>query len=48
VVIGFFDGGTLVKTEKLRKVHPAQMVKIRLKGSETSGINSLKAEVLGK
>ena len=47
VVIGFFDGGTLVKTEKLRKVHPAQMVKIRLKGSETSGINSLKAEVLG-
>jgi NADPH-dependent 2,4-dienoyl-CoA reductase/sulfur reductase-like enzyme len=48
VVIGFFDGGTLVKTEKLRKVHPAQMVKIRLKGSETSGINSLRAEVLGK
>jgi thioredoxin reductase len=48
VVIEFFDGGTLVKTEKLRKVHPAQMVKIRLKGSETSGINSLKAEVLGK
>jgi NADPH-dependent 2,4-dienoyl-CoA reductase/sulfur reductase-like enzyme len=48
VLIGFFDGGTLVKTEKLRKVHPAQMVKIRLKGSETSGINSLKAEVLGK
>jgi NADPH-dependent 2,4-dienoyl-CoA reductase/sulfur reductase-like enzyme len=48
VTIGFFDGGTLVKTEKLRKVHPAQMVKIRLKGGETSGINSLKAEVLGK
>ena len=48
VVIGFFDGGTLVKTEKLRKVHPAQMVKIKLKGSETRTINSLKAEVLGK
>jgi NADPH-dependent 2,4-dienoyl-CoA reductase/sulfur reductase-like enzyme len=48
VAIGFFDGGKLVKTEKLRKVHPAQMVKIRLKGSETSAINSLKAEVLGK
>ena len=48
VIIGFFDGEKLVKTKKLRKVHPAQMVKIKLKGSETRAINSLKAEVLGK
>ena len=48
VAIGFFDGRTLVKTERLRKVHPAQMIKIKLKGSETSAINSLKVEVLGK
>jgi NADPH-dependent 2,4-dienoyl-CoA reductase/sulfur reductase-like enzyme len=48
VTIGFFDGEKLVKTKKLRKVHPAQMVKIKLKGSETRAINSLKAEVLGK
>jgi len=48
VAIGFFDGETLVKTKKFRKVHPAQMIKIKLKGSETSAINSLKVEVLGK
>jgi NADPH-dependent 2,4-dienoyl-CoA reductase/sulfur reductase-like enzyme len=48
VSIGFFEGEKLVKTKKLRKVHPAQMVKIKLKGSETRAINSLKAEVLGK
>ena len=48
VSIGFFDGEKLVKTKKLRKVHPAQMVKIKLKGSETRAINSLKAEVLEK
>jgi NADPH-dependent 2,4-dienoyl-CoA reductase/sulfur reductase-like enzyme len=48
VAVGFFDGETLVKTKKLRKVHPAQMVKIKLKGSETSAINSLKVEVLRK
>jgi NADPH-dependent 2,4-dienoyl-CoA reductase/sulfur reductase-like enzyme len=48
VAIGFFDGETLVKKEKFRKVHPAQMVKIKLKGSETSAIKSLKVEVLGK
>jgi NADPH-dependent 2,4-dienoyl-CoA reductase/sulfur reductase-like enzyme len=48
VTIEFFDGEKLVKTKKLRKVHPAQMVKIKLKGSETRAINSLKAEVLGK
>ena len=46
--VGFFDGEMLVKTKKFRKVHPAQMIKIKLKGSETSAINSLKVEVLGK
>jgi len=48
VEVGFFDGEMLVKTKKLRKVHPAQMIKIKLKGSETSAINSLKVEVLRK
>jgi NADPH-dependent 2,4-dienoyl-CoA reductase/sulfur reductase-like enzyme len=48
VAIGFFDGGTIIKTVKFRKVHPAQMIKIKLKGSETSVINSLKVEVLAK
>jgi NADPH-dependent 2,4-dienoyl-CoA reductase/sulfur reductase-like enzyme len=47
-VIRFFDGEALVKTKRLRKVHPTQMIKIRLKGSETNAINSLKVEVLGK
>jgi thioredoxin reductase len=46
--IGFFDGEKLVKKKKFRKIHPAQMVNIKLKGSETSAINSLKVEVLGK
>ena len=48
VAIGFFDGRKLVKTQKFRKVHPAQMIKIKMKGSETSAINSLKVEVLRK
>jgi hypothetical protein len=48
VDVGLFDGETLIKTKKLRKVHPAQMIKITLKGSETSAINSLKVEVLRK
>ncbi len=48
VAVGFFDGETLFKTAKFRKVHPAQMVKIKLKGNETRTINSLKVEVLGK
>ena len=48
VDVGFFDGENLVKTKKLRKVHPAQMIKIKLEGSETSTINSLKVEVLKK
>jgi len=46
--IGFFDGEKLVKTRKFRRVHPAQMIKIKLKRSETRAINTLKAEVLQK
>ncbi len=48
VSIGFLDGERLVKTKKFRKVHPAQMIKIKLKRSETSAITTLKAEVLQK
>lgn len=48
VAIGFFYGETLVAKKKFRKVHPAQMIKMKLKGSETSAVNSLKGEVLGK
>ena len=48
VSVGFFDGKKLLKTKKFRKVHPAQMIKIKLKGSETSGIKALKVEVLQK
>jgi len=48
VDVGFFDGETRIKTKKFRKVHPAQMIKIKLEGSETSAINSLKVEVLKK
>jgi hypothetical protein len=46
--VGFFDGKTMLKAQKFRKVHPAQMIKMKLKGSETSAINSLKVEVLRK
>lgn len=48
VEIGFFDGKRLITSKKFRKVHPAQMIKIKLKDSETSTINSLKVEVLRK
>ena len=48
VTVGFFDCEKLIKTKKLRKVHPAQMIKIKLKGNETSTINSIKVEVLKK
>jgi len=48
VSIGFLDGERLVKTKKFRKVHPAQMIKIKLKRSETGAIKTLKAEVLQK
>ena len=48
ISIGFFDKDTLLKTEKFRKVHPAQMIKIKLKKSETKDINTLRAEVFQK
>jgi hypothetical protein len=48
VDIGFFDGESLLKVQKFRKVHPAQMIKIKLSGSETSAVKSLKVEVLKK
>ena len=48
VDVGFFDGETLVMTKKLRKIHPAQMIKIELKGSGTRNINSFRVEVLMK
>ncbi len=46
--IGFFDKDALLKAEKFRKVHPAQMIKIKLKKSETKNINTLRVEVLQK
>jgi hypothetical protein len=48
VDVRFFDGGTLMKKKQLPKVHPAQMIKIKLKGSETAAVGALKLEVLGK
>jgi len=45
VVIGFSDAETLFKSVKFRKVHPAQMIKIKLAGSETRSVGSLKVEV---
>jgi NADPH-dependent 2,4-dienoyl-CoA reductase/sulfur reductase-like enzyme len=48
VDIGFFNGETLLKAQHFRKVHPAQMIKLKLKASETKDINSLKVEVLAK
>ena len=48
VSIGFFDGEKLLKTKKFRKVHPAQMIKIKLDKNETSDISRLRVEVLQK
>jgi NADPH-dependent 2,4-dienoyl-CoA reductase/sulfur reductase-like enzyme len=48
VDVGLFDGETLLKTTNLRKVHPAQMIKIKLSEAQTHGINSLRVEVLAK
>lgn len=45
ISIRFCNGEKLVKTKKFTKVHPAQMIKIRLKCKETKGINSLKVEI---
>jgi NADPH-dependent 2,4-dienoyl-CoA reductase/sulfur reductase-like enzyme len=46
--IGFFDGEKLVKTKKFRKVHPAQMIKVKLSKTETAYVSGLKVEVLQK
>jgi pyruvate/2-oxoglutarate dehydrogenase complex dihydrolipoamide dehydrogenase (E3) component len=46
--IGFFDGNKLVASEKFRKVHPAEMIKIKLQKNETRTINALKVEVMQK
>ena len=48
VSIGFFDREKLVKVKKFRKVHPAQMIKIKLERSETRAIKNLRAEVMQK
>ncbi len=48
ISIRFFDEKKLVKMEKFRKVHPAQMIKIKLKRNETKNIKTLKVEVLQK
>ncbi len=48
VEVGFFDGKTLLKSQRFRKVHPAQMIKIKLKGKDTVAVKSLKVEVLEK
>ncbi|MEJ2126471.1 MAG: pyridine nucleotide-disulfide oxidoreductase, partial [Candidatus Bathyarchaeota archaeon] len=46
--IGFFDGEKLVKNKKFRKVHPAQMIKVKLSKTETMDISGLRVEVLQK
>jgi len=48
VVIGFFDGEKLVKSQRFRRVHPAEMIKVKLTGKETCGVKSLRVEVLPK
>ena len=48
VSIGFFDGKKLVKSKKFVKVHPAQMIKVKLKRAEIKDIKSLRVEVLRK
>ena len=46
--IGFFEGDKLVKIKKFRKVHPAQMIKVKLGKAETADISGLRIEVLQK
>jgi len=48
VSIGFFDGEKLLKTKKFRKVHPAEMIKIKLDKNETADLSGLRVEVLPK
>jgi NADPH-dependent 2,4-dienoyl-CoA reductase/sulfur reductase-like enzyme len=46
--IGFSAQEQLIMTKKFRKVHPAQMIKIKLDGTKTRHIKALKVEVLEK
>ena len=46
--IGIFDGKKMVKRRKFRKIHPAEMIKILLKRSDTKDIKTLRVEVLEK
>lgn len=46
--IGIFDGKKLVKMKKLRRSHPAQMIKMQLTGIETKALKALRVEVLQK
>jgi hypothetical protein len=48
VAVGLYDAETLFRTVKFRRVHPAQMIKIRLNATETRNIGSLRVEVLAK
>lgn len=48
ISIRFVDGENVVKTRKFRKVHPAQMIKIKLTKNETKTLKSLKVEVTKK
>jgi pyruvate/2-oxoglutarate dehydrogenase complex dihydrolipoamide dehydrogenase (E3) component len=48
ISIGFFDAEKMIKVDKFRKVHPAQMIKIKLKKSDIEAIKSLRVEVLLK
>ena len=48
ISISFIDEERIVKTKKFRKVHPAQMIKIKITKKETKGLNSLKVEVMKK
>jgi NADPH-dependent 2,4-dienoyl-CoA reductase/sulfur reductase-like enzyme len=48
VEIGIFDGQRLLKKEKFRKIHPAQMIHIPLNVTEMVDANSLKVGVIAK
>jgi len=48
ISIGIFDKEKLVKKKKFLKVHPAEMIKITLKRSETKNLQTLRVEVLQK
>lgn len=48
VSIGIFEKEKLVKKKKFLRVHPAEMIKITLEGSETKNLETLRVEVLQK